>query len=308
MHRRASGSPFFRGQVLALLVLVFGSALEAQIAGRISGYVRDPSGAAIAAASVTAVSDEQQLRRAAQTDETGFYNLLAMPAGTYRLTIEAPGFEKQVQSGVLLTSGESLRLDAELKLGQLQTEVTVSSTATLVNTTNQSLSALVDDRRIVDLPLAGRNVVSLARILPGAMDVRAPQEVNNTRDGPNMSVNGGRTVDNNFTFNGANFTSFAQATGQNFPPPDAVQEIRIQTHNFTAEYGHSASAQVAVVSKAGSNQFRGAAWEFLRNEKLNARSFFQPRRPATKQNQAGAAAGGPIRKNRLFAFASYQRL
>ena len=123
-----------------------------------------------------------------------------------------------------------------------------------------------------------------------------------------MSVNGGRTVDNNFTLNGANFTSFAQATGVNYPPPDAVQEIRIQTHNFTAEYGNAASAQVSVVSKAGTNQLHGAAWEFLRNEKLNARSFFQPRRPTTKQNQAGFAAGGPVRKNRLFAFGSYQRL
>jgi hypothetical protein len=299
------------GAFLRLLlagVLGFLGTLNAQVAGRISGYVRDSSGAVVVAAGITVVSEEQQLQRTAQTDETGFYNLLAIPPGVYRITIEATGFDKQVQSGVQLTSGESLRLDVQLELGKVQTEVTVSSTATLVNTTNQSLSALVDDRRIVDLPLSGRNVVSLARILPGVMDVSAPQEVNNTRDGPNMSVNGGRTVDNNFTFNGANFTSFAQSTGLNFPPPDAVQEIRIQTHNFTAEYGNAASAQVSVVSKAGTNQVHGSAWEFLRNEKLNARSFFQPRRPLTKQNQAGAAAGGPLRKNRLFAFGSYQRL
>ncbi|MEK7403653.1 MAG: carboxypeptidase regulatory-like domain-containing protein [Acidobacteriota bacterium] len=296
------------GLLGALLCLGSLSSVQGQVAGRISGYVRDKTGGVVPAATVAAVSDEQQLRRTAQTDATGFYNLLAMPPGTYRVTIEAAGFDRQVQSGVQLTSGESLRLDVELEVGKVQTEVTVSSTATLVNTTNQSLSALVDDRRIVDLPLQGRNVVALARILPGTMDVRAPQEVNNTRDGPNMSVNGGRSVDNNFTLNGANFTSFAQATGLNFPPPDAVQEIRIQTHNFTAEYGNAASAHVSVASKAGSNVFHGSAWEFLRNEKLNARSFFQPRRPATKQNQAGFAAGGPVRKNRLFAFGSFQRL
>jgi len=307
-QRGGGRSRLTAGAVGILLLLAPPVHLHGQVAGRISGYVRDATGGVIAGATVTAVSEQQQLRRTAQADATGFYNLLAMPPGTYQITVEAPGFDKQVQTGVQLTSGESLRLDVQLAVGKVQTEVTVSSTATLVNTTHQSLSALVDDRRIVDLPLAGRNVVALARILPGAMEVRAPQEVNNTRDGPNMSVNGGRTVDNNFTFNGANFTSFAQATGLNYPPPDAVQEIRIQTHNFTAEYGHSASAQVSVVSKAGSNEFHGSAWEFLRNEKLNARSFFQPRRPTSKQNQAGLAGGGPIRRNRLFAFASFQRL
>ena len=134
----------------------------AQVAGRISGYVRDSSGGAVVSATVTLVSEEQQLKRSAQADGTGFYNLLAVPPGTYRVTIEAAGFDKQVQSGVQLTSGESLRLDVALEIGKMQTEVTVSSTATLVNTTSQSLSALVDDRRIVDLPLSGRNVVSLA--------------------------------------------------------------------------------------------------------------------------------------------------
>jgi hypothetical protein len=130
----------------------------------------------------------------------------------------------------------------------------------------------------------------------------------NSRGGPTMSVNGGRAVDNNFTFNGANFTQFGQTTGINFPPPDAVQEIRIQTHNFSNEYGNSAGSQVSVTSKAGTNSFHGVAWEFLRNDKLNARSFFQPVRPTSRQNQTGAAAGGPIKKNKLFFFGYYQKL
>ena len=132
--------------------------------------------------------------------------------------------------------------------------------------------------------------------------------MNNTRAGPNMSVNGGRSVNNYYTFNGANFTHFGQTTGMNFPPPDAVQEIRIQTHNFTSEYGNNSGSQVTVTSKAGSNAFHGSAWEFLRNDKLNARSFFQPRRPQTRQNQAGGSAGGPIRRDRLFFFGYYQKL
>jgi hypothetical protein len=280
----------------------------AQITGSISGYVRDQTGASIPGAAITARSVEQQLTRTAVTDTTGFFNLLAMPSGTFEVTAAADGFERQVQGGVRLSLAENLRLDFALKVGSVQSEVTVNSTATLVNTTSQTLSGLVDDRRVQDLPLNGRNVMSLARILPGVLNVNAPQELNNTRAGPNMSVNGGRSVDNNYTFNGANFTHFGQTTGLNFPPPDAVQEIRIQTHNFTAEYGNNSGSQVSVTSKAGTNEFHGSAWEFLRNDKLNARSFFQPRRPASRQNQAGVSAGAPIRKDKLFAFGYYQKL
>lgn len=121
-------------------------------------------------------------------------------------------------------------------------------------------------------------------------------------------ANGGRGEDNNFTFNGANFTHFAQSTGVNYPPPDAIQEIRILTHSFSSEYGNSAGSQVSVTSKAGSNSFHGSAWEFLRNTMFNARSFFQPRRPANRQNQAGAALGGPIKKDKLCFFGYYQKL
>jgi Carboxypeptidase regulatory-like domain len=297
-----------RAGLFALALLALPCALDAQVAGTISGYVRDPSGAALPAAVITAVSAEQQLTRSATSDQTGFYNLLAMPPGAYQIAVEAPGFERQVQTGVRLTTAESLRLDIALKVGTLQAEVTVTSQATLVNTTSQTLSGLVDDRRVQDLPLNGRNVVQLASILPGVTEVNAPQEVSDTRGGPTMSVNGGRAVNNNFTLNGANFVHFGQTTGMNYPPPDAVQEIRIQTHNFGAEYGNNSGSQTSVTSKSGSNALHGSAWEFLRNDKLNARSFFQPRRPTTRQNQAGGALGGPIKKDKLFFFGYYQRL
>ena len=297
-----------RGACVCLLAVAFAPWLEAQIAGSVSGYVRDPSGASLVNAKVTAVSAEQQLVRSVATDTTGFYNLLAMQPGVYEVTVEASGFEKQVQREVRLTAGEALRLDANMKLGTVASEVTVSSTATLVNTNNSTLSGLVDDRRVQDLPLNGRNVMSLARTLPGVLAVNAPQELDNTRAGPNMSVNGGRSVNNNYVFNGANFNHFGQTTGMNYPPPDAVQEIRVQTHNFSSEYGNNSGSQVTVSSKAGTNVFHGSAWEFLRNDVLNARSFFQPRRPTTRQNQLGVAAGGPIIREKLFAFGHYQKL
>src|ERR1044072_657880 len=302
---RATGLDMIRN-TLAFLGLA--ACLHGQTAGTISGLVKDQSGAVVPGASITAVLTGQQLTRTAMADSTGFYNLLALQPGVYEIASTAAGFEKQVQGDVRLTSGESLRLDVTLKVGSVQSEIAVTSTATLVNTTNQTLSGLVDDRRVQDLPLSGRNVISLARILPGITNVTAPQEVANTRGGPDMSVNGGRSVNNNFTFNGANFTHFGQTTGVNMPPPDAVQEIRLQRNNFTAEYGNNSGSQVSVTSKAGTNQFHGSVWEFLRNDKLNARSEFQTRRAQTRQNRCGGGGGGPIRRDRLFAFGYYQRL
>jgi hypothetical protein len=302
LNRRSFALP------LAVCLLWACSTLDAQVAGRINGYVKDPSGANVAHATVKAISVEQQLTRTAETDETGYYNLLSMPPGVYEVSVESAGFERQRQTGVSLTQGQTLRLDMEIKLGAVQAEITVSSQALLVNTTNQTLSALVDDRRVQDLPLNGRNVMGLASILPGVTTVSAPQELTNTRSGPTMVVNGGRAEDNNFTFDGANFTHFGQTTGMNYPPPDAVQEIRIQTHNFSNEYGNSSGSQVSVTSKAGTNSFHGSAWEFLRNDQLNARSFFQPVRPTSRQNQTGAAGGGHIKKDKLFFFGYYQKL
>ena len=297
-----------RAAILLVLCSAF-SAIDsdAQVAGTISGYVRDDSGAVIPGADVRATMVGQQLTRSAVTDETGFYNLLAMPRGNYEITAQLTGFATQ-QAKAELTSGENLRVDFRMNLGQIQETVVVSGTAALVETRSATMSGLVDDRRVQELPLNGRNVVELANTLPGITDVQANQEMGSTRGGPTMIVHGASRGQNNFTLNGTNFTNFSQTAGFNPPPPDAVQEIRVQTSTFSAEFGNNAGAQVSMVTKAGSNQFHGSAWEFHRNDKLNARSFFQPRRPEQEQNQYGASAGGRILPNKLFFFGSFQRL
>ena len=186
MKRQLRGCRVFAGLLGPALVFVLAQSLMAQVAGRISGYVRDSSGGAVVPATVTAGSEEQQLKRSAQADDTGFYNLLAVRRESTGITFEAAGFDKQVQSGVQLTSGESLAPGRGAEVGSdWQTEVTVSSTATLVNTTNQSLSALVDDRRVVDLPLHGPQRRSAGEH-PAGRDGQsiAPQEMTNTRDRP----------------------------------------------------------------------------------------------------------------------------
>jgi carboxypeptidase family protein len=295
--------------ILGVLTGVLVAPLCAQVAtGTINGYVKDPSGAAIPGAVVTATMIEQQVVRTSTTNPEGFYTFLAMPGGTYQLTFDASGFQRSVRTELELTTNQNLRVDVSLTVGAVETQVTVTDVPPLVDTNTNTISGLVDDRRVVDLPLNGRNVIALAQLLPGVLGVSAPQQLANSKAGPTMNVNGGRQNMNAFSFNGGFFNNPSRNTGMNYPPPDAVQEVRILTHNFSAEYGHNPGSVVNVASRAGTNAYHGAAWEFLRNDNFNARNFFSPRVPALVQNQFGVAAGGPVMRNKLFFFASYQGL
>ena len=303
MTRRTVGTIF----LTLLAALQLAGNVEAQVAGTISGYVRDESGAVIPGADVTATMVGQQVTRNTVTDETGFFNFLAMPRGNYEITAQLAGFATQ-RTAAELTSGENLRVDFRMTLSQVQETVVVTGTAALVETRSATMSGLVDDRRVQELPLNGRNVVELASTLPGITDVEASEEMGATRGGPTMIVHGASRGQNNFTLNGSNFTNYSMTAGFNPPPPDAVQEIRVQTSTFAAEFGNNAGAQVSMITKAGSNQFHGSAWEFHRNDKLNEKNFFADRKAEQQQNQWGASAGGRIVTNRLFYFGSFQRL
>jgi Carboxypeptidase regulatory-like domain/TonB-dependent Receptor Plug Domain len=294
--------------VFALLVLGCPIGAHAQVAGTISGYVQDQGGGVMPGATVTAESAGQQLVRSTQTNATGFFDLQALPRGTYQVKVEITGFETQIRKDVEVTAGGNVRLDFALRVAGLAENVVVTGQASMVETRTATQSNLIDDDRVQDLPMNGRNVVALAGTYAGVTAIRANQDTSDGRQGPIMSVNGGNQNHNLFTLNGSVFTHFNQTTGFNPPPPDAVQEIRIQTHNFSAEYGHTAGSQVSIVSKAGTNVFHGTAWEFHRNSALNARSFFQTRKPDQRQNQTGASAGGPLIRNKLFWFGAYQRL
>ncbi len=294
---------------LCWIVLLFVPAcLHAQVTGTISGYVLDPSGAAIPGVTVSATSVGQQLTRTAVSNVQGFYDFPAMPPGSYNVSAESPGFQRMTLTGITVSIDQNVRIDLKLQLGQAAEAVTVTAETTLVESRSATVSALVDDRRVVDLPLNGRNVMALAATLPGVSNVSAPQQLSDARSGPTMNVNGGQVNMNLFTFNGGFFNNPSRNTGMNYPPPDALQEFRIVTQNFSAEHGRNAGSQVNVVSKSGTNDFHGSAWEFLRNNKLNARNFFADRVPSLKQNQFGVAAGGPIRRDKLFFFGSYQGL
>ena len=291
--------------VLLLSIVPMGFA---QGMGNISGYVQDTSGAVVPGANVTAVMNEQQTTRTAVTDAQGFYNFIALPSGHYTITFEAKGFQREVRSNVELTVSQNVRADAQLTVGNVQTQVNVTSTVPLVDTTSNTLSGLVDDRRVVDLPLNGRNVMSLAGILPGVTNVSAPQTQSDARGGAEMDVNGGLPNASVYIFDGAFFNNPSRNTGINMPPPDAITQFRILTSNFEAEYGHNSGAQIEVVSRAGTDHFHGSAWEFFRNAVFNAKDYFAASVPAEVQNQFGAAMGGPIIRRKLFVFGSYQGL
>jgi len=296
------------GAGLAIVILLAPAILRAQATGTMTGYVKDASGALVPQAKVTATHVQHGTSYPAETNGEGFYNFPALDPGEYTLTVEKEGFERSVQTGLTLSVGQNLRVDATLVVGTMTQEVSVTGQAPLVDTTSGTVSGLVDDRRIVDLPLNGRNVMSLAELVPGVVSVYAPESLSSARGGPMMNSNGGRQNMNLYTFDGSFYNNPSRNTGMNFPPPDAIQEFRLLTSNFDAEFGRNSGSQAMVVARAGTNALHGDVWEFVRNDDFNARNFFAPIVPTIKENQFGGAVGGPIRKDKAYFFGSYQDL
>lgn len=280
----------------------------AQIKGTISGYVKDTTEAVIPGASIKLTSEQTGAVREATSNQEGFYQFLGLNPGSYLLEAEMASFRRYRTAGLVLRVDENVRADIRMEVGAVTEQVEVTAAAAVVDTRSSSLASVVDDRRIVDLPLLNRNVISLASLLPGVTQVWAGSnsDSQSMRGGPTMTVNGGRRNQSYEALNGTYFNNPSRNTGLNPPPPDAVQEFRMQTANYSAESGRNAGSIVSVVTKAGTNEFHGAAWEFHRNSALNARSFFQGAIPVEHQNQFGAAAGGPIRKDKVFIFGTYE--
>jgi len=291
------------------LAVLSAVAVLAQGTGTIHGTVTDPTGLAIPHAKVTATLVERSTARRVGADAQGGYVLPLLPVGTYTIAVEAAGFKQFTQQSVTLTANQNARVDARLEVGALSESVSVTAEAPLIDSRSSTVGRLIDVRRVLELPMNGRNVIALAAGLPGVSQVSAPQMFTGDRSGPTLSISGSRGNQNLFLFDGAQFNAVFRNTGLNFPPPDALQEVMVLTNSFGAEYGRNAGSIFNVVSKSGTNELHGVAWEFLRNHKLNARNFFAPsQKPQLIQNQFGAASGGPIRKDRLFVFGSYEGL
>src|SRR5262245_1042770 len=289
-----------------VLLLTFSSLLFAQSErARIVGTVTDPQGAVVVGAKVSVINTATGVATAAVTDNEGRYQALELPIGAYKVKVERDGFKTTETAAYTLEINQALRVDVRLAIGARGETVEVSGDAAQVETVNPTLGTSVTSRPIVDLPLNGRNVLDLALLEPGVTphnnDDGSAGMYNiagSRSDSVTFVLDGG--MDNNLLSNGVVYT----------PNPDAVQEFRILTSNYTAEYGRNAGGIVSLVTKSGSNAIHGSVFEFNRNEDYNANAYFNNKDGlpvnVLKRNQYGFAVGGPVKKDKLFWFTSYQ--
>jgi hypothetical protein len=277
--------------------------------GKIVGSVLDPSGAPIAGAKVTVINEGTAESRTAITDDSGNFTFPILSVGNYTVKVETAGFEGYQQKGIVLQVDQNITVNAHLKVGSNTEVVSVTGdTGQAIDLVDATLSQVIDEQRVVDLPLNGRDTLQLQYIMPGvSYDNDGVAHGQGQHEG--VVVNGNRPASNYYLLDGVDMTDSYLSTAPVFPAPDALQEFDIQTSNFTAQYGRSSGGLINAASKAGTNSFHGGLFEFLRNTVLDSHNRFDvpgQAKPALKLNQYGGYFGGPIRKNKTFFFGYYQ--
>ncbi len=294
--------------LLALSVFACLSLSAQQITGNIRGTVTDPTGAVVQGAAATALQAETGLSRTATTDRNGNYVLLELPVGHYRLQIAAKGFQEYVQDGITLNVNETASVSSHLAVGSENLQVLVSADAEMIEPTVTSMGKVVQQRELEDLPLNGRNFSQLGLLQPGVVPLTPgiAEAGGSLRNGQAYAVNGQRPESNNFLIDGANNFNGIDGGFVLKPPVDAISEFRIITHSANAEFGGALGSTTNIITRSGTNRFHGTLWEFLRNDDLDANNYFAQSKEPLKQNQFGAAAGGPIKTDRTFVFGFYE--
>jgi hypothetical protein len=312
---------------LFCFVVLFGfappSLAQTNSTGGLTGTVTDPSGGVISGATVTATNIGTGQARTTTTDSSGTYKFSLLAPGNYQVSFSAAGFTTAEVPSVTVDVTETPVLDQKLGVGGQATEVTVESTAETIQTQNAANGEVVGSQEVVDLPLVSRNYTQIVNLSPGVVSnvTTASSVGNGTVD---VAANGSRQNQNNYSMDGSSIVNYVSGTagqtgsypGIAIPNPDTIQEFKVQTSQFDASSGRNPGANVTVVTKSGTNQFHGAAWEFNRNNFFNANDFFYkaseanqglPNTPQTlKQNTFGGTFGGPIKKDKIFFFGSYQ--
>ena len=286
--------------------------------GAISGVVYDPSNRVIANAEILSVNEATNMSRSATTTSEGVFRVPLLPPGSYTVTVKATGFAEHTSQSILVTASETSNLNVTLAVAGVNASVQVASDAEMAQTESSTLGRAVEQESIQALPLSSRNFTQILALSPGVI-VALPDVRTLGRNSQNVMSNGAKTTSNNVQFNGIDANNLSQNSAKNageevgtaIPAPDAIEEFKVQTANYDASYGRGSGANVDLVSKSGTNNFHGSAWEFVRNTIFNANDFFskldnnQPR-PTLKKNIFGASLGGPIRKDRSFLFVEYQ--
>jgi hypothetical protein len=312
-----------QGFLVAALVLLVCSQLFAGVTASISGTVKDPSGASIAGATVTATNTETGISQTQTTNGQGFYSFQSLPLGKYTIDVQEKGFKAYRQRDLTLDVNSALMVDVTLQVGQTTEKVEVAADALHVETIASQMGEVIEGKRMTDVPLITRSFTDLLSLQPGVASAQSPMTgayagpfisagfapplVSGDLNAGAFSVNGMREAANGFILNGMLAQELGYSGAGAVPNLDSIEEFRILTNNVDAEFGNYAGAQINVVTKSGTKHWRGNAFEFVRNTSLNARNYFDPvTKGAYHENQFGGTFGGPIVRDKIFFFADYQ--
>jgi outer membrane receptor protein involved in Fe transport len=295
--------------LLASMVLFVPRAgAQAVAVAEVTGVISDPTGAPIAGAAVRMTETSKQVVRNANTDDQGRYTLPNLPVGPYQLDVTAKGFKSYVQSGIILQVGKNVQINVAMQLGSITESVQVTADTTMVETRENTVSQVIDERRIVDLPLNGRQLTQLI-LLSGAAITTPAGDFTGSKNfwsSTTISVAGGQANSANYLLDGGDNNDSFTNVNLPIPFPDALQEFSVETSNVPARYGLHPGAVVNAVTKSGTNGWHGDVFEFLRNGDVNARNFFAPFHDTLKRNQFGGTFGGRIIRDKLFFFGGFQ--
>jgi hypothetical protein len=301
-----------RALLLVILVGLAGFAYGQGTSASLTGNVTDPAGAAIAGAAVTVTNIDTNSTQSAKTDSVGTYLIRPLPIGNYTLTIEAAGFARYVQKGIILTVNQAATQDVRLKVGAGKSEtISVTADAELINTTSAELGSTINEAAISELPLNGRDPSGLVLLAPGTVNVigHGGEGVQTGFSFPNetgASSNGGRQGSTFYMLDGVtNMDNYDMLTSP-FPNSDATQEFKVITSNYGAQFGFAPGAVVSIATKSGTNSFHGGVFWYIRNNDMNATDWFSHQTDTLRRNQYGIYGGGPIKKDKLFIFGNYQ--
>jgi len=301
----------------SLFLLCFALSVRAQVSANISGTVTDPSGAVVSAAAVTAKNTDTGVTRDAVSDNTGHYQLFALPLGPYEVHARKTGFKEQIRQGVRLVVGQDATVDLTLQVGESSQQVSIVGDAPPVSLTTADISGVVGEEQVKDLPLNGRSYDELLMLNTGIVNFSWEKTggtgVSNSTSGNNFSVEGNRPQQNLFLLNGIEFTGAAEnnmqpgGVSQQLLGVDAVREFNVLRDSYDASYGKRPGAQVVIVTQSGANQIHASLFEFIRNSALDARNFFDGASvPGFQRNQWGGSIGAPIKKDKTFVFTNFE--
>src|SRR6266550_3296650 len=295
----------------AVTTLLFLFTARADVTGSILGIVHDPSGAVISGVTVTATNAGTNQTRSKTSDVTGEYRLLALPIGRYTIEATQAGFQKFITTAVDLTVNAQRRVDIALQVGAVEQKVEVSAASLAIDTTATQLGQVIEQRKLLGLPLNGRSYIDLLGLQAGVAptttgSIQQDRPVSGGLSAGNISVNGQRETANAFLVNGGDVSETRNMGTAVIPNLDSIAEFRLITNSFDAEYGKFSGSVMNAITKSGTNRIHGDVFEFIRNDKFDATNYLDQSKAELRRNQFGYAIGGPLWKNRIFWFTDYQ--